>query len=94
MKKSFSLIDEKKATERVVEAIKHQIKKYIARERRKKLPENVDFWDFDCKVGGSEGESSEVHVSKINSKISEVASKDLESVYIEILSKPGYRARK
>ncbi len=35
----------------MVEAIKYELKKYIKRERNKKLPEEVDFCDFDCRYG-------------------------------------------
>jgi hypothetical protein len=31
---------------RVVEAIKYELKKYIKRERNKKRPEEVDFWEM------------------------------------------------
>ncbi|MCW8834381.1 MAG: DUF6172 family protein, partial [Colwellia sp.] len=54
MRKTFSLSHEKIKTPRLVDSIKHDVKKYLKRERNKKLPEGVDFWDFDCKYGHSE----------------------------------------
>ncbi|VVH58938.1 FIG00920191: hypothetical protein, partial [uncultured Gammaproteobacteria bacterium] len=48
MKKTFNFSHPKKQRPRVVEAIKYELKKYIKRERNKKRPEEVDFWDFDC----------------------------------------------
>jgi hypothetical protein len=50
MKKTFNFSHPKKQRPRVVEAIKYELKKYIKRERNKKRPEEVDFWDFDCRV--------------------------------------------
>jgi hypothetical protein len=94
MKKTFQLKAENKADERQVDSIKHEIKKYIARERRKKLPEDVDFWDFDCSIGENEQETTPIHITKINSKISELSQEKKESFYLEILAIPGHRAKK
>lgn len=54
MKKTFNLTHPKIKVPRLVDAIKHQVKKYIKRERQKTLPKNVDFWDFDCRYGADE----------------------------------------
>ena len=94
MKKTFSLIHTKKTTPRLVESIKHEIRKYIKRERRKSLPDGVDYWGFDCRFGSDETNSVVIHVSEINKQIAEVESKPLDSFYIEILAKPGYRTKK
>ena len=47
MKKTFKLNIEGKNPARLLEATKHEIRKYVKRERRVPLPEGVDFWDFD-----------------------------------------------
>ena len=94
MKKTFKLTHPKIKVPRLVEAIKHEVKKYIKRERRKKLPPKVDFWDFDCRFGVDEASSEVIHLSAINKAISEAESKQLESFYLEILVKPGYRSKK
>lgn len=94
MKKEFKLTDPKKAPARQVEYVKHEINKYIARERRKPLKENIDFWDFDCKIGGEKEEASEIHVSEINKGIDRIVAQGADHFYIEILAKPGYRAKK
>jgi hypothetical protein len=54
MKKTFQLQVEGKHPERLLEAIKHDIRKYLKRERRRDVPEGADFWDFDCKFGLTE----------------------------------------
>ncbi len=94
MKKTFSLTHPKLPVPRLVEAIKHEVKKYIKRERKKTLPDKVDFWDFDCKFGADEATSKVIHLSEINTYISEAESKQLDSFYLEILVKPGYRSKK
>ena len=43
MRKTFPLRAEGKHPDRVLEAVKHEIRKYIKRERRRDLPEGADF---------------------------------------------------
>ena len=94
MKKTFNLTHPKLKVPRLVDAIKYEVKKYIKRQRRKTLPENVDFWDFDCRFGADETTSEVIHMSDINKYISQAESKQLESFYLEILAKPGHRTKK
>lgn len=94
MKKTFKLTDPKIKADRHVAAIKNEIRKYIKRQRRRDLPENVDFLDFDCRFGVDEAGSEVIHLSDINKAIEQAESKQLESFYLEILSKPGYRNKK
>ena len=94
MKKTFKMSHPKIKVPRLVEAIKFEVKKYIKRERRKSLPPNVDFWDFDCRFGVDEASSNVIHLSAINQSISLAESDQLESFYLEILAKPGYRSKK
>ena len=94
MKKTFSFTHPKKKRPRVVEAIKYKVKKYIKRERRKTLPEDVDFWDFDCRYGADELTCGVIHVSEINKCISEADVEGLESFFLEVLVKPGKRTTK
>jgi hypothetical protein len=94
MKKTFKIAHPKIKAPRMFEAIKYEVKKYIKRERRKTLPEDVDFWDFDCRYGADEASSETIHLSAINKSISQAESDQLESFYLEILVKPGHRTKK
>jgi hypothetical protein len=94
MKKEFKLTDLKKAPARQVDAVKHEISKYLARERRKKFQEGSDYWDFDCKLGKDKDSATEIHVAEINKGIDRVVSEQAEKFYIEILAKPGFRKKK
>lgn len=93
MKKTFPLTAVNKKPERVVESVKKDAKKYIARERRKELPKNVDFWDFDCRIGQNEQEAKAITVAEINKNITEIAASGAESLYLEILTKKGIREK-
>lgn len=94
MKKTFKMTHPKLKVPRLVEAIKYEVKKYIKRERGKILPNNADFWDFDCRFGADEETSEVIHLSAINKCISEAEEKELESFYLEILARPAYRNKK
>ena len=94
MKKQFPLEVPNRTLPRVIELIKGDVRKYIKRERRKPLPEGVDFWDFDCRVGPDSDGATAFHVAEINSAIDEATQKGGPSVFVEILAKPGRRTRK
>jgi hypothetical protein len=91
MKKSFPLTSASHKPERVVEAIKADIRKYLKRERRKPLPEEADFWDFDCRAGKDEPSAAAIHVSEITKPVDTAAANNWDAVYIEILAKPAKR---
>lgn len=92
MKKTFNLTHPKIKYPRMIEATKHEIRKYIKRERRKELPEDVDFWDFDCKFGDTEAEAKVIHLAEIDACINDAEQRGLMSFYIEIMRKEGVRA--
>jgi len=94
MKKVFPLTSANHKPARVIEAIKAEIRKYLKRERRKPLPEEVDFWDFDCRAGKDEQSAETIHVTEIVKPIDQAAESAWDSVYIEILAKPGKRLSK
>ncbi len=92
MKKTFKLNIEGKNRDRVLEATKHEIRKYVKRQRRVPLPEGVDFWDFDCKFGTSEANATVVHFATITGLIDAVAKEGGEAFYLELLAKEGHRS--
>ena len=91
MKKNFPLQIEGKNPDRVLEAVKHEIRKYFKRERNRALPKGVDFWDFDCKVGLTAETAEVVKVSAVIESLDALAKEGAASVYVEILSKHGVR---
>lgn len=91
MKKTFELTHPKIKLARRVDAVKHEIKKYIKRERNKKLPTGADYWDFDCQFGNTEVEAKPIHLSQINKLIDQTQVENLTSFYVEILAKPAVR---
>ncbi len=87
MKKTFQLIVANKKKDRQVEAIKNEVRKYIKRERSKKLPEGFNYWNFDCKFGKTQEEATEIRFVDITKSIDIASNEDLESFYLELVAR-------
>lgn len=94
MRKTFSFTATAHKPPQALARVKNTVRKYLKRERRKSLPEGVDFWDFDCRVGDSEESASPVNVRDLIPGIDAVAQAGSEAVYVEILAKPGVRVHR
>ena len=91
MRKTYLLNIEGKNRDRLLEASKHDIRKYVKRERSRPLPEGVDFWDFDCKFGSNEATAAVVHFATLMGLIDTVAQDGGEQFYVEVVTKHGHR---
>lgn len=94
MKKVFLLKQENKNRERVVEAIKHEIRQYIKRERKKKLPEDASVWQFDCLFGSEMANATSIAFNEITAKIDLANEQEWDAFYIELLSRPAKKKEK
>jgi len=86
MKKTFSLKDPAKADQRVIEAIKNDVRKYAKRERRKPLPEGFDLWELQCRVGPEAALSEGRPFKEVAAAIDAVAAAGGATVYVEIVA--------
>ncbi len=91
MKKVFLLQQENKNPDRLLEAIKNEIRKYLKRERNKKLPEEAVYWDFDCRFGESSAEAKSLPVSGITGALDKAHEASWTQCYVEILAKPSMK---
>ncbi|WP_424686129.1 DUF6172 family protein [Halarcobacter ebronensis] len=94
MKKTFKLKQENKHPDRVVDSIKYEVRKYIKREKRKTLPEDKDFWFFDCKFAIGDDEPKEIEFADITKSIDEAAKSEADTFYLEILARAEKRPEK
>lgn len=92
MKKTFPLSAPGKAAARVVDAIKHDVRKYVKRERGKTLPEGFDQWAFDCRVGASAASAEACELTAVGGAIDAVVAADAPGVYVEIVATAAHRA--
>ena len=91
MKKTFQLRPEGKHPDRVLDAVKHEIRKYMKRERGRALPEGVDYWDFDCRIGTTQDDAHVVHVAELIGELDAAAKSGAAQAYVEVLTKHGRR---
>ena len=69
MKKTFILSHPKIKLPRLVDSIRHEVKKYLRRERNKLVPDGADFWNFDCRFGTDKDNTEVIHLGAINQHI-------------------------
>ena len=91
MKKTFALQVEGLHPDRRLDAIKHEIRKYLRRERGKPLPEGADFWDFDCRFAVPPNAPEPVAQSELMAKLDAAASEQAAQFYLEILARAAKR---
>ena len=87
MKKTFKLEHPKIKVPRVVDSVKHEIKKYLKKERKKALPSGASYWGFECKFGQSEQSSIAVNVSSLSKNIDDLVANNILTIYVEITPK-------
>ena len=85
MKKTFPLQHPAKADARVRDAIRHEVNKYVGRERRKPLPPETDLRVFSCRVGADEASAAPQELAAVSSAIDAVAAAGAKAVFIEIV---------
>ena len=85
MKKYYPLTKGKHAPARVIDGIKSNVRRHVTRQRGKELPQNFDFWDFNCRVGETEKDAVSVHLKAIGKAIDEAAAKSTsEKIFVAI----------
>ncbi len=91
MRKTYPLNIEGRHRDRVLDAIRHDISKYLKRQRRAALPLGADFWDFDCRFGLSKDAATAAELAHLKDLIAAAAQDGATALYVEILPKPGVR---
>ncbi|HNV59407.1 MAG TPA: DUF6172 family protein [Rhodoferax sp.] len=94
MKKTFQLAIEGKNRDRVLDAVKHEVRKCVRRERRRALPDGVDYWDFDCRFGPTETDAVVVHFATLTERMDAAAASGASQFYVEILASHGRRQQR
>ena len=87
MKKTFKLEHPKIKVPRVVDSVKHDIRKFLKKERKKPLPSGAIYWGFDCKFGQSEETAVYVPLSSLTQNIDDLVANNIMTIYVEITPK-------
>ncbi len=91
MKKIFKLQQENKNPDRILEAVKNEVRKYMKRERKKKLPEDAVYWDFDCRFGESSEQVEGLSASEIIAALDRAHEATWSECYVEIIAKASMK---
>ncbi len=91
MKKIFKLREANKNPERQLDAVKHEVRKYLKRERNKKLPEEALFWDFDCRFGENSESTKPLTASAIIAALDKAYEAAWDACYVEIVAKASMK---
>ena len=93
MKKNYPLQVEGKNPERVLDAVKHDIRRYFKRERARAFPPETNVWRFDCKLGLDESNAQETTEATLFTELSALAAQGATSVHVEINSRADVRGK-
>ncbi len=91
MRKTFQLRPEGKNPDRVLDAVKNEVRKYLKRERRHDLPEGSDYWDFDCRSGADADSAVVVHLAELIGTLDAAFNEGATQHYVEILARAAKR---
>lgn len=91
MRRTYRLDIEGKHPDRLLEASKHDIRKYIRRERRKELPKGADFWDFDTRFGTDEASAEVIFPAELIRRVDALVAEGGNQFFVQIERKPGVR---
>ena len=94
MKKLFLIDIPNKTRERQIDSIKNDIRKYIKREKSKKLPEGFNSWFFDCKFGQTKEDAEVINFADVIKNVDLAQTKNYASFYLEIVAKAIFREKK
>lgn len=94
MKRTYSLVHPKIKPARLIDAARHDIKKFLKKERNKPTGRHVPFWDFEVKFGQSEQETEIIALSEINQYMDKAEADGQSQFYVEITTISGVKVIK
>ncbi|GKT02210.1 DUF6172 family protein [Acidovorax sp. SUPP3434] len=92
MRKNFTLISPNKQRERVLDGVKHEIRQYLRRERKRELPAGSNYWDFDCRFGLTKESAETVPLADLIDHVGAAAADGADAFYVEVLARPAVKA--
>ena len=84
MRKTFDLRVPGKHPDRLLDAAKNDIRKYIKRCRGRDLPAGTHFWNFVCLLGVDEQSASPVHPQQLTERINALIAEGTTTLFIAI----------
>ncbi|MDA8599942.1 DUF6172 family protein [Burkholderiaceae bacterium] len=84
MKKTFDLRVPGKQPDRLLDAAKNDIRKYIKRCRSRDLPAGTHFWNFACLLGADEATAQAVHPQQLTEAINTLVAGGATALFASI----------
>ena len=88
MKKTFKLEHPKIKAPRLVDSMRHEIKKFLKSERRKPLPQGAKYWTFECKLAETESSAVSIPFQSLTESIDTLVENNAKTIYIELNAVP------
>jgi len=71
----------------MVDSVKHDLRSYLKKQRKKPVPSGATYWGFDCKVGLTEDVALDTHLSSLMSRVDELVADNAITIYVELIPK-------
>lgn len=85
MKKTYAFHKDGRHPDRVLEAIKHDIRRDMKRQRSKPLPDGTDYWTFNARLGIDAASAEAVHPAALTDQVEDLARSGATACYVELL---------
>ncbi len=94
MKKIYPLQAPGKHPDRVLDAVRHEIRQQFKRMRARKLPEGGEVWRFACKLGPDEAQAVDIAEGDLSAAVQQWAAQGATQVYLEVVAESALRGKR
>lgn len=77
----------------MLDSIKYDLRRYLKRERKKPLPGDSAYWEFECKFGKDSVTAEEIKVSEIIPAVDRASEEGWDEFYIEIFARASEKLK-
>ncbi len=94
MKKIYALQAPGKHPDRVLDAVRHEIRQQFKRLRARALPEGGEVWRFACKLGPDESQAESIAEADLSAAVQRWAEQGATQIYLEVVAQSALRGKR
>ncbi|MEY2994613.1 MAG: hypothetical protein RL357_1548 [Pseudomonadota bacterium] len=94
MKKIYALQAPGKHPDRVLDAVRHDIRQQFKRLRARALPEGGEVWRFACKMGPDESQAESIAEADLSAAVQRWAEQGATQIYLEVVAHSALRGKR
>ena len=94
MQKKYALQIAGKNPERLLDAVRHDIKQQFKRLRAKALPSGAEVWRFSCRLGPTGEALAPVSEAELGNAIAQLAQRGASEAHLEIVAEGSMRGKR